>query len=331
MENENKIDNTFEFDGMDRLANFPVSFFSIIMGLSGFTIVWQKIMEYLKLSHSITDGLAWFTFSVFLIITAVYLIKLIKLPNAVKAELKHPVKLSFFPAFSIGMLLLAIVMIPVSPVLSEGLWIVGTSVHFLLFLYVVNSWMHHDHYQIQHISPAWFIPAVGNVLVPIAGMHFGYSEVSWFFFSIGMIFWVILFTIFFYRIMFHNPLPAHLVPTFFILIAPPAVGFTAYIKLNGGLDNFAHFLYYVGLFLTILLFSQIRKFASLPFFLSWWAYSFPIAAIAIATFLMHHLTHNIIFMNIFWGLSAILTALILLIMFKTLMAIFAKKICVDMH
>ena len=318
-------------ESMDRLENFPVSFFSIIMGLSGFTIAWQKVSELNGLPVFITNIFAWLTFLIFLVISGFYLAKIVGKPEAVKAELKHPVKLSFFPAFSIGMLLLSIVMIPVAPLLSEGLWIIGTLVHFVLFLYVVNSWMHHEHYQVQHISPAWFIPAVGNVLVPIAGMHFGYENISWFFFSIGMMFWLILFTIFFYRIMFHNPLPTHLVPTFFILIAPPAVGFVAYIKLNGGLDNFANFLYYIGLFLTILLFSQLRKFASLPFFLSWWAYSFPIAAITIASFLMYHLTKESIFITLANILLVILTAVIAFIIYKTLKAIQAKKICVEVH
>ncbi|MEE9445291.1 MAG: SLAC1 anion channel family protein [Cocleimonas sp.] len=330
IETTNK-DNSASNENIGRLENFPVSFFSIIMGLSGFTIAWQKIEKLSSFPILFTQIFAWFTFFVFLVLTGIYGAKILLHSKAVTAELNHPVKLSFFPAFSIGMLLLAIVMVSVAPFLAETLWIMGTAVHFILFLYVVNSWMHHEHYQIQHISPAWFIPAVGNVLVPIAGVHFGYVEISWFFFSIGLTFWIILFTIFFYRILFHNPLPMHLVPTFFILIAPPAVGFIAYVKLNSGLDNFANFLYYIGLFLTLLLFSQFKKFASLPFFLSWWAYSFPIAAITIASFLMHQLTEKALFLNVAGLLSLILTVLVAYIIFKTVKAIQAKKICVEMH
>ena len=215
--------------------------------------------------------------------------------------------------------------------LSHLLWLVGTSLHFVLFLFVINSWMHHEHYKVPHISPAWFIPAVGNVLVPIAGMHFGYAEVSWFFFSIGIMFWIILFTVFFNRILFHDPMPQHLVPTFFILIAPPAVGFIAYCKLNGGLDNFANFLYYIGLFLTILLFSQFKKFASLPFFLSWWAYSFPISAITTASFLMYQISQKMLFAYIGSFLLFVLTVLMGVLIFKTAKAISKKKVCVEMH
>jgi len=318
-------------ESLGRLQNFPVSFFSIIMGLSGFTIAWEKVAHLLKTHIGFESYFAWGTLGIFVLIALVYLAKIIRYPQAVVAELKHPVKLSFFPAFSIALLLLAIAMIPQSESLAEGLWIAGTAIHLVLFLYVVNSWMHHEHYQPQHISPAWFIPAVGNVLVPIAGMHFGYVEISWFFFSIGIMFWIILFTIFFNRILFHNPLPTHLVPTFFILIAPPAVGFVSYMKLNGGLDNFAHILYYIGLFLTLLLFSQFKKFFSLPFFLSWWAYSFPIAAITIASLLMYQLHQKVIYAYIGGFLLSVLTLIIALLIFKTIMAISKKKVCVETH
>ena len=314
-----------------RLQNFPISFFSITMGLSGFAMAWEKAGHLLEKTVFIDSFVAYGALLVFIMITSIYIKKIISYPDAVKAEIKNPIKLSFFPAISISLLLLSIVMLNRFEDLSHLLWLAGTSLHFVLFLYVINSWMHHEHYQVPHISPAWFIPAVGNVLVPITGMHFGYIEVSWFFFSIGIMFWIILFTIFFNRILFHNPMPQHLVPTFFILIAPPAVGFTAYCKLNGGLDNFAYILYGIGLFLTILLFSQFKKFVSLPFFLSWWAYSFPIAAITIASFVMYDFSQKIMFAYIGSFLLFVLTALMGILIIKTVKAISNKKICVEVH
>ena len=41
----------------------------------------------------------------------------------------------------------------------------------------------------------WFIPVVGNIIVPIAGVDDAPAEVSWFFFSFGLIFWIALFTL----------------------------------------------------------------------------------------------------------------------------------------
>lgn len=314
---------------LSRLQYFPVSFFSTIMGLAGFTIAWEKAAHIMNTQIIFETFFAWATLGVFVLISFVYLRKIILHPKAVLTELRHPVRLSFFPAFSIAFLLLSIALIPHAESLARGLWVVGTVVHLALFLYVVNSWMHHAHYQAAHISPAWFIPAVGNVLVPIAGVHFGYLEVSWFFFSIGMMFWLILFTIFFNRILFHAPLPTHLVPTLFILIAPPAVGFLSYMKLNGSLDNFAHMLYYIGLFLTLLLFSQFKIFSKLPFSLSWWAYSFPIAAITLATMTMYQLSQNSLYAYMAGILLGILSLIIGVLILKTMFAISRKKVCVE--
>ena len=338
------IDQTQQGENLMRLKNFPVSFFSVVMGLAGFSIAWEKAAEVLHTSHylglegsAFVNALAYIgapailmTLVVFVFLLGIYGTKLLKYPQAVAAELKHPVKLSFFPAISIGMLLLSIGLLPIASGLAEVFWIAGASLHLLFTLYVISSWMHHEHYETQHINPAWFIPAVGNVLVPIAGVALGYIEISWFFFSIGIVFWVILFTLLFNRVLFHNPLPKHLVPTFFILIAPPAVGFIAYLKLNGGqIDSFAHILYYIGLFLTLLLFFQFKQFSNLPFFLSWWAYSFPIAAITIASFLMFALTQQPFFVVVAGLLLLVLTSIIFLLLLKTVQAVMAKKICVE--
>jgi tellurite resistance protein len=165
------------------------------------------------------------------------------------------------------------------------------------------------------------------VLVPVAGTAHGYYEISWFFFSIGIIFWLVLFTIIIYRVLFHNPLPDRLMPTFFILIAPPAVGFISYVKLNGGIDNFAHVLYYSGLFLTLLLFTMVLRFSRLQFFLSWWAYSFPLAAITIATLLMYEKTANPGFAALGWVLLTLLTLVVTFLFYRTMRAVGGKKIC----
>ncbi len=120
----------------------------------------------------------------------------------------------------------------------------------------------------------------------------------------------------------------HLLPTLFILIAPPAVGFIAYVRLNGGIDNFAHFLYFSALFLTILLLSQASRFIRLPFFLSWWAYSFPLAAITIASFVVYEKTQSTFYLWIASGLLLLVTTLIGIIISATVKAVLNKKICV---
>lgn len=170
---------------------------------------------------------------------------------------------------------------------------------------------------------------VGSLVVPVAGVaHFSH-EVLWFFFSLGLMFWIILLVIFFNRIIFHNPLPNKLLPTLFILIAPPAIGFVSYVKLTGEVNEFAKILYYFALFLRVLLFSQYKMFKKIEFFLSWWAYSFPLSAISIASILMYHKTGIVEFKFIGLFLFALLFGLILYLLFKTFKSISNKEICVE--
>ena len=63
-----------------------------------------------------------------------------------------------------------------------------------------------------------------------AGVHLVSPEIFWFFFSIGLVFWLVLLAIVLYRLFFHEHLPARLAPTLFILLAPPSVGFITYTQ-----------------------------------------------------------------------------------------------------
>jgi tellurite resistance protein len=109
------------------------------------------------------------------------------------------------------------------------------------------------------------------------------------------------------------------------------VGFIAYSKLNGDLDNFGRVLYYTGLFFTLLMMSQIRRFTKLDFYLSWWAYSFPLAAITIATFLMHDLTGERFLIFLAQVLLAIVSVVITWLAVKTLFAIRRRGVCLPTH
>ena len=312
-----------------RLKNFPISWFATIMGLAGLSIAWHKMETVYQLTLHPSLWLSYITLAVFVLVTAIYLMKLLAHRDAVVAELNHPIRLSFFPAFSIALILLSIVFLQSLPGFSHVLWSVGVVIHLAFTLYVLNAWIGHSRFEIRHINPAWFIPVVGNILVPIAGVHHAPVDISWFFFSIGLVFWGLLFAMVLYRMFFHDPIPAKLVPTLFILIAPPAIGFVSYLKLNGELDNFARILYFAGLFITLMLFTQFSRFGRLQFFLSWWAYSFPLAAITVATMTMAELSSWRLYDILAATLMVILNAVLLMLVVKTLKAIGRKEICVE--
>lgn len=311
-----------------RLEHFPISFFATVMGTSGLAIAWKKAHHVLGLPSEIGLALQWWALGLFVMLAGAYLAKLARHRDAVKHEFAHPIRLNFFPAVSISLLLLAVAFADTMPRLAQGFWTVGAILHLGFTLTVMSSWLHHTHYDIKHANPAWFIPVVGNIIVPVAGVAFAPAEVSWFFFSIGLVFWLVLMTIVMYRLFFHEPLPERLTPTLFILIAPPAVGFIAWTRLNHGeIDAFARILYHCALFLTLLLASNALRFFRLRFFLSTWAYSFPLAAMTIATLVMAQQGGGL-FLPLGVLLLAILSIVLTLLTLRTIRGMLRGEICV---
>lgn len=320
-------------ESSSRLRYFPIPLFASIMGVLGLTIVLQRASHVYGYPHFIATIGVVLGIGMFLLFSFVYFLKFLKYKEEVIAEFNHPIRLNFFPAYSICMLLMAIALSPIHEGISYIVWYAGMILHLFFTLYVIRFWIVNN-MLIEHSNPAWFIPIVGNVIVPIMGVEYIGLEVSMFFFSIGIFFWVVLFTIILNRIMFHHQLPKKFLPTLFIFIAPAGVGFLAYTKiltvLNGepSLDLFSYFIYDVGLFFTILLAFMIKEFIKLPFSLTWWAYTFPLAAITLATILKYEITGSIYSFYIGHILIFTTIALLTLVTYKSIGAAFKKEICI---
>jgi len=307
--------------GFSLVRRFPVALFATVMGLGGLTLVWQKAETLLPLPWLVSPALMALTLSVLIICLISYAAKYLFYPEAVSAEFNNPVTMHFFPAISISVILAAMMLTEIRPVLSTWLWIVGAIAHLTFAVTVMSIWINHEKFNIEHINPAWFIPIVGNIIVPISGVAHGYTELSWFFFSIGIVFWLVLMTMVFYRFIFHRPLAARLVPTTFILLAPPSVGSLAWIVLSdGAVDNFARVLYYTAVFVFILLMAQIPRFANISFSLSCWAFSFPFAAFTVATLTMANILEFKFFYPLSYGFLAMCTVLIFSLVALTIRA-----------
>jgi len=312
-----------------RSKEFPITFYSMVMAFIGCTIGVQKAVMIFSFPQIVAFIALMMSTGLFILITAIYLKKILRHADSVRKEFNSPIKINFFPTFSISLLLLSAAFLPVNVDVSKYLWVVGTFFHFIFTLVIINTWMHQDKFKITHMNPSWFIPAVGNILIPIAGVTHAPSDISWFFFSCGLFFWIVLMVIVFYRVIFHEPIAEKLLPTLFILIAPPAIGFISYYKLSGEVGGFGKSLYFFSLFLTILLFSQLRIFRRIQFFLSYWAYVFPLAAMSIATATMYHVTNIETYKYMHVAFLVLVLLLICIFSYKTCVAIYRKEICVE--
>ena len=166
------------------------------------------------------------------------------------------------------------------------------------------------------------------MVVPLSGVSFGYIELSWFFFSLGLMFWVILLTLVMNRLIFHTPMPDRLVPTLVILIAPPALAFQDWMLLTGDqLTPLARMLYYSALAFAVVVAIQARAFTSLPFSLSWWALSFPVAALVVATLSFAEATGLAFFDGLGLLLMAVLLCIVSGLVVRAALALARNELC----
>jgi len=310
-----------------RLAHLPVTFFAVLMGLFGLSLAFHAAAGSYPVAETAARGVLWFGVACFAAIGAVYLLKLVRHPGAVLAEWHHPVRLAFFPTITISLLLMATAIHDYRPDVAQPIWLLGAAGQAVLTVAVISGWISHRAFEVGHLTPAWFIPAVGNVIAPMAGAPLGWIELSWLFFSAGMIFWLVLLVLVFNRLIFHAPIPARLFPTLVILIAPPAVAFVSYMRLVGSVDPFAHVLLNCGYVFAILVLVQVPKLMRLPFALSWWALSFPLAALSVASFIYGRAMDSLTHIGIGLMVLGVLSVVVLGLLARTGLAIFRDEIC----
>lgn len=307
---------------------FPIALFASVMGFSGLTMAVKHAENLYGVSHLASTILLIFTTVLFLFNGLILLYRLIQHRDEVKLDFNHPVKMNFFGAISISMLLLAQAYLEISTSISFTFWSLGAILQAILTLVILSKLIWTFSFTIEQFNPAWFIPIVGNIIVPLAGSSHVEADLNWMFFSTGIVFSIIYTTVFINRIFFHPPLPVKLLPTFFILMAPPAIGFVSYIKLAGGIDTFAYILYGTALTIGLLLFFQLKRFMQIPFFISWWAFLFPSAAMTIATVEMY-LDHGKALYHGMFILQLIgLLVLAILLSWKTIELAIKRQLCV---
>jgi len=311
-----------------RLEHFPITFFAIVMGLMGLTLALHAATPFYPMAAPVATAVLWIGIATAVAIALLYLAKALRYPAMVAWEWHHPVRLAFFPTVTISLLLLATALRSHVPAAAEPLWLIGVIGQGVLTLAVITGWISHRSFEVGHLTPAWFIPAVGNVIVPVAGAEMGYIEISWLFFSGGMMFWGVLLTLVMNRLVFHDPIPGRLFPTMVILIAPPSVAFVAYVKMTGGVvDGFGRGLIYAAYIFAALVVFQLPKLAKLPFSLSWWALSFPLAALAIASFLFARLEGTGFHQGMGAVVLAVLMVVVIGLVLRTIRAIANNEVC----
>lgn len=291
------------------------------MGLTGISSAW-KLANVMYGSPSwvaqIFGGIAIF---VFVLMSTGYAIKAATGFSAVRAEFQHPIAGNLFGTIFISLLLIPIPISDYSLTLATTIWITGT-VGMVLFAWIIISRLISRRQQAGHATPAWFLPVVGLINIPLAAPTLGIEgqeELLFFSIGVGLFFAIPLFTLIFSRLMFEEPLVASLQPSLMIVVAPFAVGFSAYVNVIGEIDRFASALYILAMFLLSIMVARLRFLAlSCPFRLSWWSVSFPLAAATVCSLRYAQHTPNYLTHAVALLLLTSVTLILLAMFIKTI-------------
>jgi tellurite resistance protein len=203
------------------LEFLPVSIFGADMGLCALCFCWRlAYKQWPSIGMWPGEAIGCLAVLCFILLAITYSVKLIKYPALVKAEFRHEVTVCFFATAIISILLLPGVLLPYMRSFAIGLWFAGTILMFFFAWYVLRRWLDNKQ-QMENALPAWILPVVGTLDVPIVGNNLGLKmthEYCLMFFGIGIIFALILLGIIISRLMFKPSLPATVQPTLLILL-----------------------------------------------------------------------------------------------------------------
>ncbi|PIN21675.1 hypothetical protein CDL12_05633 [Handroanthus impetiginosus] len=272
------------------LLRFPITSFGICLGVSSQAIMWKSLAsststKFLHVSPDINLVLWIISVAVFLIVALIYALKIIFYFEAVRREYCHPIRVSFFFAPWITLLLLAIGVPPaVSQTLHESLWYILMTPIFCLELKIYGQWMSGGQRRLSKVAnPSNHLSVVGNFVGALLGASMGLKEGPIFFFAVGLAHYVVLFVTLYQRLPTNATLPKELHPVFFLFVAAPSIASTAWARIQGSFDYGSRIAYFIALFLYFSLAVRVNFFRGFRFSLAWWAYTLPMKAAAIAT------------------------------------------------
>lgn len=257
----------------------PIRFAPAVMSLFGLALAWRTIAPLGVVPSGLATilSIAWVALG--LLILGSVLVHTAQ-AAVLRENLSNPQTRVLFPALTVGVVLLGALIAPHSRPLAVGLVWGAALMHLLFLAWLMQGWLSGGH-PLDVISPVWFIPAVGNIVIPVGAVAIGATQLGVMTFGIGMLLWLMLWPALTLRLITGNPLPPELQATQLILIAPPAIGSVSWALLHpkGSLEV-GIFLLGLAVFLMGVLTPLILKIVQRAFVPANWAFGFPLAALA---------------------------------------------------
>jgi C4-dicarboxylate transporter/malic acid transport protein len=345
------------------IKHFSPAWFAVVMGTGGLANLLYVLSAKLSFLKPVAQMLFWLNVFMFVLLLVPWLLRWFMHFKPLAQDLRHPMMSNFFvmmPASAVvlgtNFFIIGKEYFKIGFVSGLGLvlWIVGSILTLAISVFVMFNIFSQENIDLEHVNFSWFIPPVLGALLPILGIwlinaylvsNLGLAHVinivDIVFYGIAITLFIILAAVILNRFIFHKMPQDSLLPTFWIILGPVWLGSTALMDLADSakllnlvssvdiLKFVAIIFWGFGLWALLLTVSitvyYIRR-GKIPFTLSWWAFIFPLAAYALASYNVYDYTKIDL---VYWYtlfLAALLTFLWVLTSTNTLVNIFKNKL-----
>ncbi|MFD3518848.1 TDT family transporter [Streptomyces sp. NPDC058653] len=259
----------------------PLNIFSIPFGLAGLAGCWILAAEQNHVPFWLGNTLLIIAAIVWLLAVAAYLRYALSTPGRLKADLLDNVAGPFASLAVITPMLLASQgLFPYAPTAGKVLVDLFVFLTVALGGWFTGQWIYGP-LDIDKLHPGYFLPTVaGGLIAAEATATVGQFRVAEALFGLGILCWFVLGSMIMGRLFFRPPLPAALLPTVAIEMAPPTVGSIAFFAINGDrVDSIAAFLAGYAVLIVIAQLRLLPAYLRLPFGPSIWAFVFSLTAV----------------------------------------------------
>ncbi|MEA2235206.1 MAG: tellurite resistance protein [Solirubrobacteraceae bacterium] len=299
-------------------ARIPPNLFGIAFGLSGLAVAWLYASTALGAPVAVGNTIAVLAAATWVMLTLAYLRQG---PRQILADTRDPALGPFLAVPVLAALTLSEALASPAPTAARVIVIVLLVAGLLLGGWLLGQWMTGGLDE-KTFSTAYFLPILGVGLIgseaaSVVGLH----SMAQVYFGIGVVSWVFMSSVVLNRLFFRPRLPAPMIPTLAIEIAPPALAGSAYFLLHPGPpDQMALALAGYAALMVVAQARLLPLYRALTFTPGFWSFTFPWAAMV--TFSLRWLAlENPVGARVYgWILLAAITGLIGAIAARTIVA-----------
>ncbi|WMV27692.1 hypothetical protein MTR67_021077 [Solanum verrucosum] len=283
------------------LTRIHAGYFRISLSLCWETLLWKTLLDptnnETKFLHRVPQIIyrpilifSWsFALLILVLLSVLYLLKCVFRFNLVKGEFLHHVGVNYlFAPWISWLILLESYPFIIAPkhVGYKALWWVFAVPVIILDVKIYGQWFTKGKRFLTAVAnPTSHLSVIGNLVGARAAAKMGWQEVSVCLFSLGMVHYLVLFVTLYQRLSGSDRLPAMLRPVFFLFSAAPSMASLAWASITGTFDTTSKMFFFLSLFLftSLICRPSLFKKSMRKFNVAWWAYSYPVTLLALAS------------------------------------------------